>query len=73
MTVFCDAADKHKHLSSEGLKGVIAGGVIGIIAMLALLLLLRDLWGARRNRVSIRQHALHIVLVTGVWSPGFGH
>ena len=47
----CDA-DKHKHLSSQGLKGVIAGGVIGIIAVLALMLLIKDLYGARRNRVS---------------------
>ena len=60
------AADKHKHLSSQGLKGVIAGGVIGIIAVAALALLLKDLHGARR-RVSI-------CLDTAAWqSDAAGH
>ncbi|KAL3159229.1 hypothetical protein ABBQ32_011204 [Trebouxia sp. C0010 RCD-2024] len=38
--------DKHKHLSSAGVRGVIAGGIIGIICVLALAMILKDLHGA---------------------------
>nr|QOL01292.1 putative extracellular protein TR9_093 [Trebouxia lynnae] len=40
--------DKHKHLSSSGVRGVIAGGIIGIICIAALALILKDLHGARK-------------------------
>lgn len=42
--------DKHKHLSSSGVRGVIAGGIIGIICIAALALILKDLHGARKLR-----------------------
>ncbi len=53
MTPLCTAAaDKYKHLSSAGIRGVIAGGIIGIICVAALALILKDLHGARKMKVS---------------------
>ena len=54
MTPLCiAAADKYKHLSSAGIRGVIAGGIIGIICVAALALILKDLHGARKMKVSV--------------------
>ena len=48
-----DVADKHKHLSSAGVRGIIAGGIIGIICVAALAMILKDLHGARALKVGI--------------------
>ena len=48
----CDA-DSHKHLSSAGVRGIIAGGIIGIICVVALAMILKDLHGARALKVSV--------------------
>ena len=50
MTSLCTAAaDKYKHLSSAGIQGVIAGGIIFVAA---LAMILKDLHGARKMKVS---------------------
>ncbi len=52
MLTLCNAAaDKYKHLSSAGIRGVIAGGIIGIICIAALALIMKDLRGARNAKV----------------------
>ena len=53
--MFCAVADKHKHLSSSGVRGVIAGGIIGIICIAALALILKDLHGARKLQVRVAE------------------
>lgn len=44
--------DKNKHLSSAGVRGVIAGGIIGIICVAALAMILKDLRGAHAMKGS---------------------
>lgn len=46
-------ADSHKHLSSSGVRGIIAGGIIGIICVAALAMILKDLHGARALKVDL--------------------